>query len=90
MGAERKREKLARVAQGGKVRGRTLQVNRGSIILKTAVGTHKKPFVLMYRSMNGFLCVHPSGEMSQIPFTLLYIRANGIWDISTAVFRIMR
>ena len=27
--------------------------------LKTAVGTYEKPFVLMYRSMNGFSYVHP-------------------------------
>ena len=30
-------------------------------ILKTAVGTYEKPFVLMYRSMNGFSYVHPLG-----------------------------
>jgi hypothetical protein len=50
---------------------------------------HKKPFVLMYRSMNGFLCVHLFGERPQSPFTLLYIRANGLWGHSTAVIRIM-
>jgi len=32
-----------------------------SITLKTAVGTYEKPFVLMYRSMNGFSYIHPLG-----------------------------
>ena len=31
------------------------------MILKTAVGTYEKPFVLMYRSMNGFSYVHLLG-----------------------------
>jgi hypothetical protein len=55
------------------------------IILKTAVGTYKKPFVLMYRSMNGFLYVHPLGVWAQSPNALLYIRANGLLAHTTAV-----
>jgi len=46
-----------------------------------------KPFVLMYRSMNGFPGIHPLGDRSKIPLTLLYIRANGIFDRATALFR---
>jgi len=47
-----------------------------------------KPFVLMYRSMNGFPGIHPLGDRSIIPLSLLYIRVNGIFDHATAFFRI--
>jgi hypothetical protein len=48
----------------------------------------EKPFVLMYRSMNGFSGIHPLGERSKTPLTLLYIRPNGIFDRVTAFFRL--
>jgi hypothetical protein len=54
-------------------------------ILKRAVAMPGKPFVLMYRSMNGFPGIHPLGDRSKIPLTLLYIRANGIFDHATAL-----
>jgi len=58
--------------------------------LKSAVAMPGKPFVLMYRSMNGFPGIHSLGDRSKIPLTLLYIRANGIFDHATAFFRMKR
>jgi hypothetical protein len=40
------------------------------LILKSAVAMPGKPFVLMYRSMNGFPGIHPLGDRSKIPLTL--------------------
>jgi hypothetical protein len=61
-----------------------------SIILKTAVGTDKKPFVLSLSKHERLFIRSPTGCGHKIRSPFDKLRANGFCDRATAVFRIIR